>query len=82
MTAKLLRDGALRLKENFAHWFASLENQTLLISGGSGLIGSMFISVLLRNVKTLKFIARQEIKKGLWKDSRLWAFQSILNAIL
>ncbi|WP_300796675.1 NAD(P)-dependent oxidoreductase [Helicobacter sp. UBA3407] len=63
MTAKLLRDGALRLKENFAHWFASLENQTLLISGGSGLIGSMFISVLLRNVKNIKIYCTTRNKK-------------------
>lgn len=63
MTARLLREGALRLKENFAHYFAALENQTLLISGGSGLVGSMFIGVLLCNVKNIKIYCTTRDKK-------------------
>lgn len=63
MLTKLFQKSALKLKKSFLHLFAALENQTILISGGSGFIGSIFIGVLLCNVKNIKIYCSSRDKK-------------------
>lgn len=54
MIDELLQQGASRLKEHFYDLFLQLENKNILVSGGSGFIGSIFIAVVLYNVKNIK----------------------------
>ncbi|MDE5603598.1 MAG: NAD(P)-dependent oxidoreductase [Helicobacter sp.] len=82
MIERLLQQGALRLKEHFYDLFLCLENKKLLVSGGSGFVGSMFIAVVLCNVKNIKIYCTTRNKaRALARFKTLGIASDALNII-